>query len=176
MASGPGEEIDAAHYDWNWNDASRHRLRLGSRRFAHARQHLSRRQPGPLRRHHRRQCLGPGSRHAARTWSTRPPAPAKSCASRHCSGRSQVRERFPRLQSAVARQQPRPHSPRPQDPHHRLSAAHRLRRQGRKDLPHLLRSPLRQGPAQGRPRRRRRPQRPRPHRQLSARRRRASRL
>lgn len=65
MASGPGEEIDASRYDWNWNKARKQSLRpLGSCRLATPRQHLLWCQSCPLRRHHRRQRLGPRARHA----------------------------------------------------------------------------------------------------------------
>ncbi len=40
MASGPGEEIDAAHYDWILERRLRQPIVLGSSRLAHARKHL----------------------------------------------------------------------------------------------------------------------------------------
>ncbi len=57
FASGPGEEIDASKYDWDWNSASS-RPALGSRGLTHARQHIRWHSTRSLRRHHRRQPLG----------------------------------------------------------------------------------------------------------------------
>ncbi len=98
-----------------------------------------------------------------------PTSPGEDRPHRH----SRHLQQLSRRASHRPRRQPRPYPARPQDPHHRLSAAHRLRRQGRAHQAHLLRGPLRQGPAQRRPRRSGRPRSPRPDRQLPSRRRRS---
>ena len=64
FASGPGEEIDASKYDWNWNSATPGPAWVPAASpmrdsiFAGC-------QSRPLRRHHRRQPLGPRSRRTA---------------------------------------------------------------------------------------------------------------
>ena len=78
FASGPGEEIDAAKYDWSVEFAGGAQgsgwVPAG---HSHARQHLSRREQGALRRYHRRQLLGAGARTTCRTWSIRAPVPGE---------------------------------------------------------------------------------------------------
>ena len=49
FASGPGEEIDAAKYDWGWNSPAGGRVGLGCGGHSDARQHLSGREQGALR-------------------------------------------------------------------------------------------------------------------------------
>ena len=50
MASGPGEEIDAALYDWAWNDPGSYRSNAWvAGRVTHSREHLSGRKQGALR-------------------------------------------------------------------------------------------------------------------------------
>ena len=62
FASGPGEELDASKYDWDWNSPTS-RARTGCRPRRRMRDSIfPGRQQGPLRRHDRRQLLGLGPR------------------------------------------------------------------------------------------------------------------
>jgi len=64
MAAGPGEEIDAAHYDWDWNSATA----AGSTWVAVDTPMRDSIYPGVNKghcRHHRRQSLGTGARYAS---------------------------------------------------------------------------------------------------------------
>ena len=142
MASGPGEQIDAAHYDWNWTSPPRPA------------------QPGSPPPHPCATASIPGvnQAHSADTAATIPGAwcpttlphmeyPPTSAGE---TVRDRIRQRssaFPATPGHRSRRQPRPHPARPQNPHHRLPPAHRLRRQRREHPPHLLGSPLRQRPA-----------------------------
>ena len=157
MASGPGEEIDAAHYDWNWNspsDASPCWVPAASPMRDSI---YRRREPGPLRRHHRRQSLGPGpglaSAHGVHAdagaekssaLDTIVPANLRKCLpsratadSRHFRPAGHIH-----VHHLCSTARPSP-PPIPSSPSPAAKAPHPA---------HLLRSPLRQGQAQGRPR------------------------
>ncbi len=138
FASGPGEEIDAAKYDWGWNSPAA----AGSGWVA----------PGtPMR-----DSIFPGvnKAHSAEItgdnfWGLVPDGLPHMEYSADAVRAQIVRidlrasghwtARFPaRLVLRYRPDQPHPPSSRSQDPHHRLPPPHRLGRQRSQDPPHLL--------------------------------------
>jgi alpha-L-rhamnosidase len=65
FAAGPGEQIDAAKYDWDWQSPTNSSGNWVPAASPMRDSIFPRREPRPLRRHYRRQSMGPDPRRAA---------------------------------------------------------------------------------------------------------------